>query len=260
MQDSFGQLTDYFALTTSERAMLELVSSDSGAARVVVETAGSAGSGSSLRLGRLAIQSADSAVGGFSAGGILLNPVCTYRIKAPGNFTLSLGKAYGRATLAGASPYVVTRSGFMLVSGEYITGADQEPLLTLRGVANEGYTISAHGIRSAALTDAINQWSVNLNVSPDHAAQDPFSAVSGGGELVRCKSVVTCDPVVPYENAMPCASDVVRGRVIVSAETSAYFGESAPTARSPFVEVNGVPAAESDVDFTMYSFSAERSL
>ena len=225
----FGNLTDFFNLETANGPLM-LVGSNDGAQRTVVETS---------HTGALAITTNDSSIGAFNRGGILRNPVCTYRIRKSGNVSIQLGKAW-----SGSGSTV---SGYMLVQAEYATASDEEPILVVRGVANEG-------------AEAINKWTVKLAVNPDHIAQDPQSAVSGGGELTECKTLITCDPVVPMENGMPCASDIVHGKVVVTATTNAYFGESAPTARSPFIETNGVPDGESDVDFTTYAFQAERSL
>ena len=229
MAESFGQLTDYFGLETADGPLM-LVASNSGATRAAVETSHG---------GSLAIQTAGSDVGAFYKGGILMNPVCTYKIRSSGTVAINLGKAW---ETSGTSV-----SGYMLVSGEYKTAADGEPLLVVRAVANEG-------------ADAINSWTVNLAVSPDHVAQDPLNAVNGGGEMIACTTLVVCDPVVPIENGMPCASDVVHGKAVVTATTNAYLGEAAPTATSPFVETNGVPSDGSDVDYTTYAFAAERSL
>ena len=261
MSSSFGQQTDYFGLETADGPLM-LVSSNSGATRSVVEKAGTTGSGSSLKSGHLAIQTNDSEVGAFERGGILMNPTCTYRIRSEGTVIIKPGKAYGKATITGSgTSSKVSVSGYMLVSAEYVTAADGEPVLVVRGTANEGYEWNSRGtIRTSELTNAINTWSVNLAVNPDHIAQDPMNAVSGGGELTECKTLVTCDPVVPMENGMPCASDVVHGKVVVTATTNAYGGENAPKARSPFVETNGVPPDETDVDFTTYALTAEKSL
>ena len=249
----FARLTDWFGLETANGPLM-LVASTDGSARSVVETSHS---------GSLAIQAADSSVGAFERGGILLKPSCTYRIRKSGTVQLQLGKAYGSATITGtgttANPYRVTKSGFILVQAEYRTAADGEPILVVRGAANEGYVWN-NGRMVSQLTDAINQWSVNLDVNPDHIAQDPMIAVNGGGELTECKTLITCDPVVPIEGGMPCASDVVHGKIAVTATTNAYLGESAPTAAGSFVETNGDPNSETDVDFTSYAFQAERSL
>ena len=225
----FGNLTDYFNLETADGPLM-LVASTDGATRSVTETSHS---------GALAIQTADSTVGAFARGGILLNPTSTYRIRKSGTVQIQLGKAWEKTG--------DVKSGYMIVSAEYATASDGEPILVIRGVANEG-------------ADAINRWNVNLSVNPDHIAQDPMGAVSGGGEMTECKTLITCDPVVPMENGMPCASDVVHGKVVVTATTNAYLGENAPTARSPFFETNGEPNSETDVDFTSYAFQAERSL
>lgn len=252
----FGRLSDYFGLDTGDSPLM-LVKSESGATRSIIEKAGANG--------RLAIQTANSAVGAFSQGPILMNPVCTYRIRRPGDVVIQLGKAFGMATITGSgtssNPYRILQSGYMLTSAEYSTSADGEPLLVVRATANEGYAHhSVYPPLRAELTDAINQWTVTLRVSPDHVAQDPFEAVSGGGELNECKTLITCDPVVPMEDGHPCASDVVHGKIIVTGTTCAYHGESAPEASTPFIEINGNPSGESDVDYTSYSFSMERSL
>lgn len=210
----FGNLTDWFGLETANGPLM-LVASESGATRTVIET------------------SHTGKIDTVTAFELLLNPVCTYRIRKEGRVTIYLGAAWS--------------SGYMLVSAEYKTASDGEPVLVVRGVANEGAA-------------AINQWSENLDVNPDHIAQDPMEAISGGGELTECKTLITCDPVVPYENGMPCASDIVHGKVVVTATTNAYAGESAPTAAGSFVETNGVPTGETDVDFTTFSITAERSL
>lgn len=210
MASSFGHLTDYFG---AEGAVLMLVASDSGTGRRVTNLWN----------------------GASEQGGELANPVCTYRVRARGTVSFTLGHAWNGAN-----------GKYFLVEVEFGTGADAEPVLILRGQANEG-------------ANAINSYSVSFAVSPDHVAQDPYGAVSGGGELVACTTVATCDPVVPYEDNRPCASDVVHGRVAVTAETAAYGGEAKPTAAGQFVDA-GVPKAERDVDFTTYAFTAERSL
>lgn len=233
--DGFGGCTDFFQLETANGPLM-LVASNSGATRTVIETS---------HTGALAIQNGDSSVGAFKKFGMLMNPVCTYRIRKEGRVTISLGKAW-----AGSG---TTKSGYMLLNAEYSTAADGEPILVVRGAANEGAD-AVNRILNA------NRWSVNLDVNPDHISQDPMNAVSGGGELTECKTLITCDPVVPMENGMPCASDIVHGKVIVTATTNAYGGENAPTSRSPFIETNGVPPGETDVDFTTYDFRAERSL
>ena len=225
----FGKVNDWFGLET-ENGPLMLVASNSGATRTVVETS---------HTGVVAIQSSASSVGAFRTYGILMNPVCTYRIRKKGNVTISLGSAWaGSGTL---------QSGYMLVNAEYSTAADSEPVLVVRGAANEGAA-------------AINRWSVNLAVSPDHIAQDPMAAVSGGGEMTECRTLITCEAVVPMENGMPCASDIVHGKVVVTATTNAYRDENAPTANSPFIETNGVTPDESDIDFCSYALKAERAL
>ena len=222
----WGECTDWFGAETLSSGKLMLVRSSSGAACANVATTGT---------GSLAITTSNSTVGAFFQGPELLNPVCTYRVKTAGYVTFTLGKGYR-----------LWDYNYMLVAVEYRTKADGEPTLTLRAVANEG-------------ADAINTWPVTFTFDPDHTAQDPQGAVSGGGELIECNTVASCDPVVVRINGTPCASDVVRGKLTVKAVTAAYGGESAPTAGSGFV-LAGRPKEESDVDFSTYSFTAERSL
>ena len=240
----WGDLTDYWGLEIPDGPLL-LISSTSGAARSAIET---------VHTGTL-----DT----VNVSGIILNPTCTYRIRKPGTVHIMLGKAYGSAVITGlgtaANPYRAMKSGYMLVQAEYRTATDGEPILIVRGAANEGYVWSS-GRMVSRLTDAINRWTVNFAVSPDHIAQDPMSAVNGGGEMLECRTLITCDPIVPIEGGMPCASDVVNGKIVVTATTAAYHGENEPTASGLFVETNGVPGNESDVDFTSYAITAERSL
>ena len=242
----WGMLTDYFGADGrqtffgSSGAELMLVRSESGAARASVAPAGAVTTTNgnivtTSKVGCIDIKTGDSAAAGYWRGPELLNPVCTFRMKAAGFVTFTLGKAYSHA---GGS--------FMLVGVEFRTAADSEPTLTLRGVANEG-------------ADAINTWPVSFSVSPDHAAQDPAGAVSGGGELLECATTWSCEPVVVFIEGEPVASDVVRGKATVKATTAAYSAQSAPVASGGFLAV-GVPKEESDVDFTTYSFTAERSL
>ena len=205
--DNFAGVVDYFGLQGN---LLVLVGSKSGEGRRVVNLWN----------------------GAYEAGQNLLNPVCTYRVKAAGDITITLGAAWGY--------------GYFITDFEYRTGADNEPLLVVRAAANEG-------------ANAINLYPVTFRVDPDHVAQDPFGAVSGGGELVELTSGAKCDPVVPYENNRPCASDVVHGRLTLSGRTAAYFGEYRPSLAAGWLD-SGVPTSNSDVDFTTYSFSAERSI
>lgn len=202
----FWNLTDWF---NASNDTITIVSSDSGEARKTVNLYN----------------------GSTDNGARLPNPVCTYRITAKGRISIRLGIAYG---------------SYFLTEAEYTTGADQEPMLVLRGVANEG-------------ANAINLYPITIDVDPDHIAQDPVGAVSGGGELTACTTRWSCDPVVVYENCSPVASDVVHGKITVSATTNAFFGESAPETAGGFVD-SGNAISESDVDYSAYHLTAERSL
>lgn len=251
---SFGLLKDYFGLSGN---LLVCIGSSDGATRNVVES----GHG-----GRLAIQSGDSAIGAHRVYGKIMNPSNTYRVIGRGKIVLTMGKAYGMATISGSVTDggvrhpVATRSGYMLTGWKYKTSADGIPLLEVRGTGNEGYVCSSSGqTATARLTDAINRYSVTLNLDPDHVAQDPCGAISGGGELVSCETEGVCDPVVPVEWGMPCASDVCHGKVVVHATKAAYHGESEPSAVSPFEETKPTESCEEN-DYTTYGIVAERSI
>lgn len=254
---SFGETTDYFNLGGD---VLMLVESSDGAVRNTVATCGALGS----RAGNLAIKEGNSGVGGFARGGTQINPTCRYRVRRGGLVEIMLGKAFGKAVLEGSGttgdPHRAAKSGYMLVSAEYATEADGEPTLVLRGAANEGYECTTAAKKTAKLTDAINVWTAIIRVSPDHVAQDPFNAVAGGGELLECKTLISCNPVVPLENGMPCASDVVGGKITVSARTCAYFIELPPQANGSFLVTDGSPEECTDTDFKSYTMVAERSL
>ena len=251
---AIGGLTDYFELGSNALGCIE---SADGCVMSIVETSHD---------GTLAIQAADSPVAAHKIYGRQLNPVVTYRVVGCGRVSLTLGKAHGQAvrsakkiTIDGVSRYVVETSGYMLTAFEFRTGADKIPTLTLFGTANEGYMYDSAGNIKPAFTDAINKWTVEFDVCPDHVSQDVFGAINGGGELVDCTIRGECSAVVPLEYGMPCASDVVRGKIIVSAKTAAYGGEDEPTARAPFLAVQ-VNESNSDIDFTSYNIRAERSL
>jgi len=169
--------------------------------------------------------------GTYEQGSNLPNPVCTYKVKSSGNVSFTLGHCYG---------------DFFLVGVEYRTKADAEPTLVLRGMANEGQ-------------NAIKTYAVSFAVDPDHIAQDPMGAVSGGGELVECNTTFACDPAVVYEGSEPVASDICHRRVGVSAMTGAYFMEAAPTCANNFIE-KSVSEVGRDIDFNVYNLNAERSL
>lgn len=252
--DPTMQITDYFGLSGP---LLVCIASSDGATRTVVET----GPG-----GKLDIKPGDSSVGAHRVYGKIMNPTNTYRVIGRGSVLLTMGRAYGMATLAasitegGVRHPVVTQSGYMLVGWKLKTAPDAVPLLEVVGMGNEGYKCASSGqTATAQLTPAINTYGVQVPLDPDHIAQDPFSVVDGGGELVSCVTEGRCDAVVPMEYGMPCASDICHGKIVVSAQTAAYNGEPAPAARTPFVEVQPAESREEN-DYTICGLVAERSL
>lgn len=251
----FETITDYFRLGGP---LLVCIDSTDGAVKTVIETSHN---------GKLSIGAGNSSSGGaHKTYGQILNPKCTYRVIGRGDLLLILGKAYGMAELGsmvtenGVKYPTVLRSGYMLTRWVLKTAADGCPVLEVYGTGNEGYAYGSTGKSATArLTDAVNTFQSVVHLDPDHIAQDPMSAVSGGGELCSCETEGRCDPIVPTERGMPCASDVSRGKIVVHATTYAYLGESAPTTNSPFVATN-IVTSHGENDFASFDLTAERSL
>jgi len=228
---------DFFGASTSYSSILMIVSSQTRDTRMVYEGTGSITYNNEEYAGRLDIsENENSDRASFWRSGKLRNPVCAYKIKGSGQLTFRLGMAWNSEF-----------GKFFLTKITFTSGADKEPMLMLEGTANEG-------------VNAINQWNVSFNVSPHHVAQDPFSAISGGGELTECSFVASAEPVVLYEVGVPCASDITHGKITVSATTESYFGEGEPSAAGDFVETNGNPLSITDIDYRTYKIVAEKSL
>ena len=58
---------------------------------------------------------------------------------------------------------------------------------------------------------------------------------------------------------MPCASDVVHGRLEVAATTIAANGENAPTAGGNFTSV-GEPKQQNEASYTVYTLNAQKEI
>ena len=142
----------------------------------------------------------------------------------------------------------MTRSGYMLTGIEVETRERDFPTVTLTGTANEG-------------APAINTWSVSVSIAARARAQNLMGAISYGGTLRSVRLVASADPVVPYEDNMPCASDIVHGAVNVSGVCAALSGESAPApaSGSGFFAV-GEPVSCEGCGYRGYSFTFRRAL
>ncbi|MBR4651817.1 MAG: InlB B-repeat-containing protein [Kiritimatiellae bacterium] len=192
----FGQVDDWFGMKSSS---LIPVSSDSGDSQRHTN----------------AVNGGRYSSGVSQTSGIWRNPTVTYAVVKNVTVAATLGKAFA-ATKSGG---VMTISGYMITSVEVSTRLGSFPTVTVSATANEG-------------VNAINQFGVSIPVKARARAQDMLDAISGGGFLHAMKVRACCDPVVCEEDMMPCASDVVRGRYELSAETLATNRESAPTAQA----------------------------
>lgn len=253
----FNDPVDYYGMAGT---LLVCVKSSDGANHDVVET----GHG-----GRLDIRPGDSSIGAHRVHGRILNPSNTYRVVGRGSVTLVLGRAYGMAKVGtqvredGEYHRNITESGYMLTGFRLVTSADGVPELVVTGTGNEGWVCTANPPNQTSatprLTDAINLYAVTLELDPDHVAQDPFGALSGGGELVECTTAGVCEAHVLKEYGMPCASDICYGKIVVTGRMASYHGEDAPTAGANFVMIAS-PRSDEENDFTVYDARAERSL
>lgn len=171
-------------------------------------------------------------------GGVWRNPSVTYRVVRDVTFNATLGRAWAK----GGS----TVSGFMLTDVKVKTMIGEFPTVTVSAAANEG-------------ANAINLFPVSIAIKAAPHAQNLLSAIVGGGELQSCSLRAACEPVVVAENLMPCASDVVNGRIDVSAETIASSGESAPSASNGFAST-GEPKSENEGEYTTWSIRVEREI
>ena len=170
------------------------------------------------------------------------NPSVTYLVVRDTTVSAALGKAFP-ATRSGST---MTVSGYMVTSVRVSTSVGAFPTVTVSATANEG-------------ADAINLFAVSVPVLARARAQNLLGAFSGGGLMQTCDLVASCAAVVCAENNMPCASDVVQGRLTESATMYAANGESAPTADSQFTSV-GEPKSCGDTDYQLWSITAEKEI
>lgn len=233
---SFGNVEDYFNLGSS---WLVPIASSGGEGKKRVTVTNSTGTGAGLRAGRYS-------AGVDATGGVWMNPSVTYMVVGNGTLALSLGKAFPATFSGGGSSRAMTRSGWMITSAAVSMTIGEFPTVTVTGTANEG-------------ADAINLFAVSVPVTHRARPQNLLGAVSGGGELQAFNLVASCDPVVVEENMMPCASDVVRGRIEVTATTLAVNNESEPTAGGGFTQI-GAPATYGSHGWKRYEVRMQKEI
>jgi hypothetical protein len=117
--------------------------------------------------------------------------------------------------------------------------------VTVESTANEG-------------ADAINLFAVSIPIAANAHAQNLLSAIGGSGELQVCTARASCDPVVCAENNMPCASDVVRGKIDVTGDII-MLDASAPTAGTGFTLV-GDPRKTREGVFPEYTATVTKEI
>ena len=223
MSAGFNRFTDFFGMAS---ANLKLVHSDAGETHNNTEV---------------------SHTGGIDArhtGGILMNPVCKYMVVKDTTVSAILGKAWA----ATVSNNVMTKSGYMITRLVIDTRLSAFPVVTVVGIANEG-------------ADAINKWTVRVDVKARARAQNLMGAISYNGALGAVSLAASAEPVVIYKDNMPCASDIVHGALDVSGLCPALLGEAAPSPMSGagFFSL-GAPASCESCGHKAYSFQFRRAL
>lgn len=221
MSAGFNSFTDFFGMAS---ASLKLLHSDAGETHGNTEV---------------------SHTGGIDArhtGGILVNPVCKYMVVGDTTVSATLGAAWA-ATMSGGA---MTKSGYMITRLAIDTRRRAFPVVTVVGTANEG-------------ADAINKWTVSVTVKSRARAQNLMGAISYGGSLDAVSLVASAEPVVIYQDNMPCASDIVHGALDVGGQCHALLGEAAPSPTSQFFSL-GAPASCESCGHKTYSFNFRRAL
>ena len=241
---AFQYVEDFFNLAS---AALVPVSSNSGDSktRTCVMNAVSSG-GAQTGAGRYSRDYSHAANDPTEVSGVWRNPSVTYDVVADCTVALKLGKAFPAQYTGTGRNKRMTVSGYMIVDVRVKTSLGTFPRVTVTAVANEG-------------ADAVNLFDVSIPVVARARAQLLLGALTGGGSLSWCDAAATCSPVVVAENNMPCASDVVGGRYVVSAETLTPNREAAPVAANGFTST-GEPKSNGDRDYPSWSVSVEKEI
>lgn len=224
----FGYVQDFFGFSNVASMMGKIipVSSDTGddKQRICVSHTGRYNSGVN------------------QTSGVWRNPTVVYAVVADVTFTATLGAAWA-ATMSGTT---MTHSGYMLTGVSIRTAANVFPTITCTACANEG-------------ANAINLFDVSVPILARAKAQALLSSVTGGGKLQHLTLTASCDPVVIDENLMPCASDVVNGKLVVEAETINIASEGAPSGANGFVSL-GRPCRGGDSMYRTFSITAQKEI
>lgn len=236
MSATFGVITDWFGFSTASGLVGKLlpISSDNGddKKRVCVTNA-TWDSGGTTQTGGAGRYSS----GVDSTSNVWRNPTVTYRVVGDITFACQLGKAYAA---------VGSVSGYMITEVEVVTLIGEFPTIRVSGVATEG-------------VDAINLFNVSVPVVAAAHAQNLLSALGGDTILQRCTLRAKAEPVVVAENNFPCASDVVRGQYVVTADTLALDDGDVPSAANGFVLV-GKPVSTRESNVAGYSLTFQKEI
>ena len=239
----FGDVEDYFGLDDLRWANTGLSAVGSYRSGIpVVAVSSSLGAGVPRQCVRNC--SAGRTATATATGCEWVNPSVTYEILADTTVIVNLGESWDAVTSFGA----MTRSGYMITSVEVSTAAGQRPTITVRATANEG-------------RPAINIFPVSIAVSARSKAQILMNGVSliDGAKLTACKVVATCDPVVLAENLRPVASDVVNGRLELSAE-GLQLSEGASLAAAGGFERTGGDVDGGESSFRVIKLTAVKEI
>ena len=240
----FQYVEDYFNLASA--ALVPVVSNSGDTkTRTCVMNAVSSG-GAQTGAGRYSRDYSRPANDPTEVSGVWRNPSVTYVVVGNCTVETQLGKAFPAQYAGSGSSRHMVVSGYMIVEVRVETSTGNFPRVTVTAVANEG-------------ANAINLFDVSIPVLARARAQLLMGALTGGGNLSRCDAAATCSPVVVAENGMPCASDVVGGRYVVSAETFAPNREAAPVAANGFTST-GEPKSNGDRDYPAWSVAAEKEI
>lgn len=174
--------------------------------------------------------------GGSAQYQVLPNPTVTYMVIGQTNFSATLGG--------------VGLGAYMITNVQVNTTLGQPPTITVSGVANEGQR-------------AVNNYPIQVTISPRHRAQRLGNAIVGGGELQSCTYTAKCDPVVVYgatsSGIAPIASDVVHGVVTIQGTTAAYNMESAPTSANGYT-ITGLSQEGEHIGYKAFNITVEQRI
>lgn len=224
MNPGFGKLFDYFGFEEATHGALRLLSCNGNERRERPK----GWNGKTL--------------GGFENGGTIISPTCTYTVAKDITLEATLGKSWAAVSSGG----IMTKSGYFLTSVVIDTKVAEFPTVTLVAEANEG-------------ADAINLWDISIPIKARAKAQNLLGAYTGGGNLNSFMLTAKAEPVVPYENNMPCASDIVHGMMIANVGLLSPSGAVSRTFASGWTMLDFPTQGQHD-SYYPYNIIAERTL